>query len=284
MTHNFYKFILAVFLVTLVSACAQIDKRIDTIKPTATLLGTRLTNINFDQADLVFDLAVTNSNPFSIKLAGLDYDLKVAGNSLVSGVTGKGIKVKKSSTSKVALPVTLKFDDLKKIPGELWNADEFAYQLDTSVNVKLPVIGNYAIPFSKKGELPVPKLPTVKLKDLKVSNLSLTSADLIAEIEIDNPNIFQLGLSNFNYRVNINQQNWGEGTSAKSSSIPKKGKGTISIPLKLNLLTMGKAAYQLVSGSKQFDYQLLGGVTLDTGLEFLRNHKMPLDIKGTTSF
>lgn len=284
MNNTFFKTVFSLLLIVLISACAQFDKYAETTKPTATLLGTRLTNINFDQADLVFDLAVKNSNPFSIRLTGLDYDLKVAGNSLVSGITGQGIKVKKSSTSKVALPVTLKFDDLKKIPGELWNADQFAYQLDTNINVELPVIGNYTIPFTRKGELPVPKLPSIKLKDLKVSNLSLTSADLVAEVEIDNPNIFPLGLSNFNYRIDINQQNWGEGTSAQLSSIPQKGKGTISIPLKLNLLTMGKAAYQLISGSKQFDYQILGGVTLDTGLEFLRNHKMPLDIKGTTSF
>ena len=275
---------LSLILISFISACAQIDKQVKAAKPTAELLGTRVTNINFEQADLVFDLAVKNANPFSIRLAGLDYDLKVAGNSLVSGVTGQGIKIRKSSTSKVALPVTLRFDDLKNIPGELWKADQFVYQLDSNINVKLPVIGNYAIPFSKKGELPVPKLPSVKLKNLQIKNLSLTSANLLAEVKIDNPNIFKLGLSNFDYRLDINQQTWGEGTSAQSSSIPQKGKGTISIPLKLNLLSMGKTAYQVITSGKQFDYQLLGGVTLDTGLEFLRNHKMPLDIKGTTSF
>ncbi len=275
--------VLSLALVLLITACANLDKHIKTIKPTAELLGTRLTNINFEKADLVFDIAVKNKNPFSFRLAGLEYDLKVAGQSLISGITGQGIKVRKSSTSRVALPVTLKFDDLRKLPGKLWKSDQFAYQLDTSININLPVIGKYSIPFSKKGELPIPRLPKVQLRNLKVKNLSLTSADLVAEIEVDNPNAFKLGLSNFNYRLNINQQAWGEGISSSSKSIPEKAKGTLSIPLKLNLLSMGKAAYQLIKGSQTFDYQLLGGVTLDTGLDYLRAYKMPLDIKGTAA-
>ncbi|MCP4186831.1 MAG: LEA type 2 family protein [Gammaproteobacteria bacterium] len=283
-THLVTRYLLTLFLIITLAGCADLDHHIKTIKPTASLVGTRLTDINFEQAKLVFDVAVKNKNPFSIRLAGLDYDLKVAGNSLVSGVTGQGIKIKKNSTSKVALPVILKFDDLRNIPGQLWSKDQFTYQLDSSINIKLPVIGNYAIPFSKKGELPVPKLPNIKLRDLQIRDLSLTSAHIVAEVEVDNPNNFVLGLSSFNYQLNINQQTWGEGLSSKSNSIPKKGKGTISIPLKLNLLSMGKTAYQILTSGNKINYQILGGITLDTGMDFLRSHKMPLNIKGTTSF
>ena len=145
------KYILGTFFVLLLSACASLDKQLETIKPTASLVGARLADINFDQVDLIFDVAVKNKNPFSFKLAGLDYDLMVAGQSLVSGITGQGIKIKKSSTSNIALPVTLKFDDLKKLPGKLWESDNFIYQLDSSINVNLPVIGNYSFPFTKRG-------------------------------------------------------------------------------------------------------------------------------------
>ena len=233
---------------------------------------------------MIFDIAVKNKNPFSIPLSSVDYELKVGGNSLISGVTGQGVKIKKSTTSNIALPVSLKFDDLRKIPGKLWKQDQVSYELDTSINIKLPVIGNYAIPFSKKGELPVPKMPNIQVKDLQVKSLSFTEAEIVADIEIDNPNAFDLGLSDFNYRLDINQKTWGEGSSSKSTSIPKKGKGIISIPLKLDLLSVGKAAFDLLSGGNKIDYQLLGGITLDTGLEFLRKHKMPLNMKGTTSF
>ena len=92
------KYLLSLFLILTASSCAQLDRHVKTAKPTAKLVGTQLVNIDFEKADLIFDLAVTNRNPFSIPLAGLDYDFKIGGNSLISGVANKGLKVKRSST------------------------------------------------------------------------------------------------------------------------------------------------------------------------------------------
>lgn len=282
MKHSIIKLLLLLFTMTLIS-CAELAKHADTIKPTAKLTGTRLANINFEQVDLVFDLAVENKNPVSLNLAGLDYELKIENQSLVSGTTAQAIKLKASSTSPIQLPITLKFNDLKNLPGELWNKDNIAYQLKSQFNVDLPVIGNYAIPVTNKGELPVPKVPDIKIKDVKVNNLSFTSADLIAQVEVSNPNDFDLGLSNLNYQLTVNQQNWGQGNINQNSSIPKKGKGLVEIPVKLNILSAGKSAYNALINKTPMEYQLTGNVTLDTGLELLKKQNIPLDIKGITS-
>ncbi len=282
MKHSINNLLLLLFTMTLFG-CAELAKYSDTIKPTAKLTGTRLAKINFEQVDLIFDLAVENKNPITLDLAGLDYDLKIENQSLVSGVTAKAIKLKANSTSPVQLPVTLKFDDLKKLPGELWNKDKLAYDLQTTFNVILPVIGNYAIPLSKQGEFPVPKMPVIKIKDVKIKNLSFTTAELVAQVEVTNPNDFDLGLSNLNYQLNVNQQNWGQGKINQSSSIPKKGKGIVEIPVKLNLLSAGKSAYNALVNKTPVEYQLTGNATLDTGLELLNGYNLPLDIKGTTA-
>lgn len=272
--------LLCIFLLT---ACAELAKHADMVKPTAKLTDTKLANINFDQADLVFDLAIENQNPIAINLAGLNYNLKIENQSFVSGITGQGLEIKPISTSTVQLPVTLKFDDLRKLPGELWKKDRFAYQLDTEFVVDLPVIGPFAIPVSKTGELPVPKLPDIRIVNIKIKDLSFVAAELVAQVEIDNPNSFDLGFSDFSYQLNINQQSWGQGDISTSKNIPQKGKATIDIPLKLNMLSMGQTAYQMLSNRQPLEYQLTGGIVLDTGLEMLRNYTMPLDIKGTAS-
>jgi len=275
--------LLILFFMFFLSSCAELAKHAETIKPTARLTGTHLANINFEQADLVFDLAVENQNPIAINLAGLNYDLKIENQSLISGVTAQGLEIKPASTSTVQLPVTLKFDDLRKLPNELWQKDRFAYQLDTKIVVDLPIIGNYAIPLSKSGELPVPKMPVIKVKGIKIKNLSLTAAEVVALVEIDNPNVFDLAFSDFDYQLDINQQNWGQGSISQRSSIPQKAKGTIEIPVKLNIMSMGQTAYQLLSSKQTLEYQLKGAMTLDTGIELLRNYRMPLDIKGKAS-
>ena len=282
MKHSMNKLLLLLFTISLFG-CAELAKHADTIKPTAKLTGTRLANINFEQVDLIFDLAVENKNPITLDLAGLDYDLKIENQSLVSGVTAKAINLKANSTSPVQLPVTLKFDDLKKLPGELWNKDKLAYDLQTTFNIILPVIGNYAIPVSKQGEFPVPKMPGIIIKDVKIKNLSFTTAELVAQVEVTNPNDFDLGLSNLSYQLNVNQQNWGQGKINQSNSIPKKGKGIVEIPVKLNLLSAGKSAYNALVNKTPVEYQLTGNATLDTGLELLKGYNLPLDIKGTTA-
>lgn len=274
---------LVLFFIFFLSSCAELAKHAETIKPTARLTGTHLANINFEQADLVFDLAVENQNPVAINLAGLNYDLKIENQSLISGVTAQGLEIKPVSTSTVQLPVTLKFDDLRKLPDELWQKDRFVYQLDTKIVVDLPIIGNYAIPLSRSGELPVPKMPVVKVKGVKIKNLSLAAAEVVAQVEIDNPNAFDLAFSDFDYQLDINQQNWGQGSISQRSSIPQKAKGTIEIPVKLNIMSMGQTAYQLLSSKQPLEYQLKGAMTLDTGIELLRNYRMPLDIKGKAS-
>ncbi len=272
---------LITILTLFATGCANLEKQIDTIKPSAELLGTRLTNINFDGVDLVFDVAVTNRNPFSLRMAGLDYEVVIAEHSFISGVMAQGLKLNKSSVSKVAVPVTLKFDDLRQLPGELWKADQFEYHVFTDIHLDLPVIGKYTIPVSAKGELPVPKMPSVRLQKVSVNSLNLASADIVADLEIDNPNAFDLALKNFNYKLDVNDKTWGEGTGATPNSIPQKSTGTIRIPLTLNLMTMGQSVYQLLNGDQRFAYQLAGSITIDTGLDFLRAYKMPLNISGT---
>ena len=276
-----YPSVLWVLLV--LAGCAELARHADTIKPTAELTGARLANIDFQQADLVFDLAIDNRNPVAIDLAGLHYDLKIEDHSLLSGVTAEGLVIDAASTSAVQLPVTLKFDDLRKLPGELWQRDRFSYKLDTRFVVDLPIIGNYAIPVSKTGELPVPKLPKVSIKGIKVKQLGLSAAELVAQVAIDNPNAFDLSFSQLDYRLSVNQQEWGRGMVQQGGSVPQKGSGTVEIPLKLDLISMGHTAYKMLSNKEPLDYRLKGDITLDTGMELLRNYNMPLDISGKAS-
>jgi LEA14-like dessication related protein len=281
--HPSIKKLLLFILLFSLNGCAELAKHTETIRPTAKITGAHLANINFNQADLVFDLAVENNNPVSLALASLDYDFKLENQSVVSGVTAKAMKLNANSTSTVQLPVTLKFDDLKKLPGELWNKDKLAYDLQTTFNITLPIIGNYAVPVAKKGELPVPKIPDIKLKDIQVKSMSFTSAEVLAQVEVSNPNNFQLGLKSFDYQLNVNQKNWGQGNIKQAINIPEKGKGIIEIPVKLDLMSIGAALYPMLQKKAPLQYQLKGNASIDTGLELLKNYNMPVDVSGTAA-
>jgi LEA14-like dessication related protein len=133
----------------------------------AKIVNMQLASIDFNQADLLFDFAVENRNPVPVHLSGMNYDLKIENQSLVSGVTAQSIEVKADATSHVQLPVSLKFDDLRKLPKAMRGKDSLVYQLVTRFNFNFSVIGNFAIPVSKQGEVPVPRLPGIRIKDVK---------------------------------------------------------------------------------------------------------------------
>lgn len=282
MKHNFQQ-LFPLILLFYLAGCAELAKHAETVKPTAKLTDARLAAIDFQKADLVFDLAIDNQNPIPINLAGLNYDLKIEDHSLVSGVAAQGLEIKPAAVSTVQLPVSLKFDDLRKLPGELWQRDNFSYRLDTQFVVDLPIIGNYAIPVSKTGELPVPKLPEIKIKGIQVKKLGLKTTELVAQVQIDNPNAFDLSFRELDYQLNINQQQWGQGSIRKGGSIPEKGSGTIDIPVKLDMMNVGQTAYRLLSSGNPLEYHLKGGITVDTGIELLRNYQLPLDVSGTAA-
>lgn len=282
-SHRIILSISVLALTLYLSGCAQLAKHAETIKPTAKLTGTHLANIDFDKVDLIFDLEVENKNPIAINLAGVEYELKIENQSLISGTTAKAIKINANTTSPVQIPVTLKFADLKKLPGELWNKDKLAYTLDTIFNINLPVIGNYAVPVTSKGEVPVPKIPDVRIKDVKMKSMSFTSAELVAQVEVSNPNDFDIVLNKLIYQLSINQHDWGKGSITERSEIPRKGKGVINIPLKLDLFTMGTSAVALLKNKAPIEYRLTGNATLDSSLDLLKEFDMPLDIKGTTT-
>jgi len=279
-----FLYLLLFIVIATLSGCAQLTKQAGIVKPTGKLTAARLTNINFDQLELVFDLAIKNENPVALNLSGLDYELKIDHHSLLSGSNTQAMNVKAHSVSTVQLPVILKFDDLKKIPGKLWNKNKVSYELLSHFYVKLPVIGNYAIPVSKKGVLPVPKIPTFTINAVKINNLSFSSVDLVAHVAINNPNDFDMTLSHFNYQLSVNQKKWGQGKINKSNRIPAGDKGIIEIPISLQLLSAGPSAYAILMNNKPVNYRLTGSMVLDTGLELLKGQTIPLNLSGTTTF
>ena len=270
------------FLFT-ISGCAQFKQKVETLKPTAEIEDTELVGISFDKADLAFNMRIDNPNPFTLKLSGLVYDVAIESHSLFSSAIDKGLKLRANGESHIKIPVTLKFDDLKKLPANLRDKDKISYQLKSTVVVNLPVIGNYDIHLVKRGEIPVPKLPAIKLKEVKIKSLSFTTAELVTMVEMRNPNSFPLVLNNFNYKLDINNQPWGEGGITQKQNVPGKGTGIIAIPVKLNLLRMGNSIYQLLNSKEMLAYRIRGDLNLDTGIALLKNYNMPLDIKGKVS-
>ncbi len=273
-----------VFLLTsmlvFAAGCSQLGKVANIEKPTARLVGTQLAAITFDQADLRFDFEVTNPNPFGINLTGLDYDLQVWGASLLGGNQNQGLKIGSRGSSRVTVPVRVRFADVERIARQASGRDTINYALKTRFKLNLPVLGTYVVPVEQNGTLPLPRVPTIGVANLEVRKLGWTAADVLLKLTVDNPNTFALKLGRLNYQLDVNGDRWGSGNVPKGGDIPARGRGVVTIPLSLDLSTLGASIFQALKDRKPLGYSLQGGIALDTGIELLRDLHLPLKLSG----
>lgn len=275
----------ATLILLFTNGCANLNvddilKAADVRTPDVSIKQSNIKNFSFEHVDLELTLNIDNPNFIPIDVAGLDYSLAIDGKSLLSGQQSQGIKIGAQQTSDIVVPITLKFADIKKIVSNFLNKDQFDYEFTSNVLMQLPIIGAKTLTVSKADTLPVPKTPKVSLSNIKVDQLGLTSAKLIVDMNIDNPNAFGVNLQDFIYNVNINGSQWAKGKIDSQQQIAKKGQTTLSLPIDLNLFEMGRSVYNMIVSKEPLQYQLSGNMDLGTSLPLLQALNLPIHNQG----
>ncbi|MEL0585591.1 MAG: LEA type 2 family protein [Candidatus Thiodiazotropha sp. (ex. Lucinoma kazani)] len=275
--------LIAVYSLLLIQGCSsmeQVGQIMKGQKPTAKVTGVKVTSLDFDGVELAFDVNVTNPNPVGIDLAGLDYDLKLLGNSFVKGEQPMALSVAANGTSQVELPMRLGFGQLMSSYQKLQHASQAAYQLDLGLGFNIPVLGKMRVPISYQGEFPIPKIPDIKVKNLDIQKLTLNNAKLLLQIEVDNPNNFSLLLDQLNYNLKLNGFNVGNGLLSQSVAIKQDGRGVINLPLSVNIMQAGMGLYSALLGNDGLKYELNGSMAATSSNSILSDIKIPLNEQG----
>ncbi|WP_455223394.1 LEA type 2 family protein [Kaarinaea lacus] len=275
--------LLITFATLLAAGCASVEelaKMAEFREPAVSLADTRLNKLTFESAEFVLVLDVQNPNPLPINLAGFDYALNIDGKTLTQGKQTNSVAIKANDRSQVQFPVAIKFADLAGLTKSVRTKDTLPFKIDANIQVNLPVLGMRSIPASYQNQLPVPKPPSVTITNLTVDKLSLTNAALKLELEVDNPNSFGVNLTRLNYDLAVNGKPWAKSSETNVIKITENSKSRISIPIKLDISTMGMTLYKSLSGSTPLNYQLQGNMMLDTSLPLLKNVQMPINQAG----
>jgi LEA14-like dessication related protein len=265
-------------MVLLFSSCQTLQQLASIQQPTLEADNVRLSNLSFEAADLILDVKINNPNPVGVSLTGFDYDLQIAGASLVKGDQKSKQTISAGGQSTLQIPVTLVFKDLYQAVQTLKNQDSAMYKIACGLVFNLPVLGQIRIPVSQSGHLPMIKLPQIKIQSLKVKKMSLTRADLELTLGVSNPNAFAFALKKLNYDFTVNGLAWAKGASTDKASVAGKSDGTIRIPISLSLLDMGQTVVQLLSGGNALDCKLTGDLNLGTSIPAFREAAIPLDL------
>jgi LEA14-like dessication related protein len=249
-------------------------------KPTAQVEGVRLTGLDFNGVDLVFDVDVDNPNAFSIDLADFDYDLQLFEQSFLKGRQSAGVNLAAKDGSRIQVPLRLGFKQLLNSYQQLKRADQASYRLDLGLGFKMPVIGSLRLPVVFEGEFPVPKIPDFSIKSLAVKRLTLNQAEVLLQLGVENPNSFSLMLQQLDYHLKLNGAVIGKGLIRQPVDITQGGRGVVSIPLSIDLAQAGRGLYSALLGLSDLHYELNGSVQASGPRELLKSFKIPLEKQG----
>jgi LEA14-like dessication related protein len=269
----------------LLDGCAALENLSNSIqKPQLTVENVRVSDFNFEEMELTYDIKVDNPNALTVQMLAYDYNLDINENTLLSGDQKKELAVEASGASTFQVPMRLNFAEVYRSIQNLRESEEASYHFLSNLTFDLPVLGETKVPVHKEGRIPLLKTPKISLQDFTIARVNLSSANINLQLRFDNPNSFGIDVNALNYDLMINGNQWADGTALKGTNIKQNSVTILNIPISLNISTIGMSAYRLLTGGQSFGYRIKGDFDLNarhellgqTTFDFLRSGNLSL--------
>ncbi|RMH72686.1 MAG: hypothetical protein D6675_04025 [Gemmatimonadetes bacterium] len=247
-------------LVVMLAGCTAIEQLIQ--KPTVQFKDVKLKDPSLFDATFVFAFEVHNPNLIGGSISQLTYDFDVNGQNFLEGVLDQGISIPAGGSSVVELPLQVEYLGFLNSVADFVHKDAVPYDLKGTFRVL-----GFDIPYRKTGSIDIPDLPKVSVSAVEIENLSMMGASLVFSVELDNRNPFAVNLGGLDYQITLGDTPFAEGVSRSVPPVAGGSKTTLEIPLDVNFLQLGQAAYNLltqtatgygISGNMNFDVPALG--------------------------
>ncbi|OAY49090.1 late embryogenesis abundant protein Lea14-A [Manihot esculenta] len=136
-----------------------VEKVVNLKKPAATVNDVDMSSVHRDYVEYFAKISISNPYSHSLPICEVSYTLKSDGRVIASGNMTDPGSLKANGVT--MLNVTLKVPhsilmSLARDIGTDWDID---YELEVDLTIDLPIIGNFTIPLSNKGEIKLPTWP-----------------------------------------------------------------------------------------------------------------------------
>ncbi|MCA9515662.1 MAG: LEA type 2 family protein [Myxococcales bacterium] len=264
-----------------VAACSNLGQLGDALEPYTPKLHFKelsLQGIDFQHVDVDFVFQIDNPNPLNVKLATFSYALGLEGVEFLKGVNNDGVALKAKGSSELALPVSVRFEDLFKLVGAVDGKDDIAFSLAGDFGFNTPV-GVAKVPYKEEGRFPVIHAPDVSLEGIRMGKLDLLSQTATLNLDVGLANDHggsALSFDAFDYKVDLGASQVAAGLVDSIAAAAPDKKQVVTIPINLNLRSVGAAIVSAVTKKTALDVKL--GATVKVGTPF---GQVPLSIDET---
>jgi LEA14-like dessication related protein len=257
-----------------ISGCETLKTYIKS--PRVTLDQVALKDAALFQGTLEFTFDVSNPNPVGLRLDEITYQLTMDGKTVIDGTKAQRLMLPGMGSNKATLPLTVNYMESAGSLFDLFTKKSLPYEVSGSFKV-----GIFTIPFRHKGQIALPKPPTVSVSGLHVVSMGLTGAKLMLTLEVVNDNPCSLVLKTMGYELTLGGFRVMDGQTENIVLSEDQKIRNINVPVSLNFMSLGKGVMALLDqgninyeisgdmlfeipkiGSKSFRYKKSGQVDL----------------------
>jgi LEA14-like dessication related protein len=225
--------------------------------PEVSVSDVSITSISASSVALALTLEIKNPNPVSLTFTSLDYQLEMADRPVASGSTTERMAIPANGSTKVKTPVALKYSELAAAYDAAKGLDQVPYKVTGKVRLDTP-IGVIPIPIIYKNAMTVVRPPRIQGVGIRVNRLALDQATVSLDLDIYNPNSFNLEITTAEYTLKLGEKVFSSGMIAPTS-IKAKSNATLSVPVSISFASVGAWAYSaLLKGSAVYDLSYFG--------------------------
>ncbi len=125
--------------------------------PKVSMNKVRLSKITLSGASVIFSLDLSHSNPFTLSLSGLDYQIKLGGTEFARGTTVNIASLSENGKTTIEIPINVSFLRLGRSAYNLLKQGACDYEITGSLNINSSQLGKKSFPFQKGGKVPIGK-------------------------------------------------------------------------------------------------------------------------------
>lgn len=252
---------LPVAALVLSTGCEELDPYL----PSVRFDELRVNEIDFEKADVDFAFVIDNPNPVEIDLASFSYALSLQEIQLLEGDDNDGTTLEAVGESELALPVLLDWTDTWDVVQATKGDDYVDFGLEGDFGFDTP-LGRALLPYAEDGSFPALRTPKFTFKTFRVK--SFDSSDYTAKVEIDlgvtNEHASSLFFQDVDYTVKVDGEKIAEGLVPDLGSVDGATDGTVTLPLEVDLISSGSAAWDAIVNGEEADVGLLAEMDVDT--------------------
>jgi LEA14-like dessication related protein len=235
------------------------------IMPTVDFDTLDVTDISFQDIDVDFVFWVNNPNPIDIALDSLSYNLGFEAINVISGADSDGFNIRALTGSEFRMPVNLNFSDAWNAVEATRGEDMIDFSLDGSFGFDTEY-GPLDLPYQTGGEFPALRIPSITLGALRVADVDIFGGTATVDIDmnVDNDHESDLNLDAFAYDITLDGNGVADGILNSLGSVAGASSATMTLPVEINLLSLGTSAYSAIVNGGSVDLGLNALMDVDT--------------------